>query len=113
MLKTPAMDGSDPLEKSVPLTTKAYPAGGRRSAGLQIHGSGGRDQKDEPRKCGYQRLGTGEEHEAKVFDAGRAEVLIVGADRDCSASVRSWEITNTDDPSSETRALMSVFGAKS
>ena len=28
MLKTPAMDGSDPLEKSVPLTTKAYPAGG-------------------------------------------------------------------------------------
>ena len=26
MLNTPAMDGSDPLEKSVPLTTKAYPA---------------------------------------------------------------------------------------
>jgi hypothetical protein len=28
MLKTPAMDGSDPLEKSVSLTTKTYPAGG-------------------------------------------------------------------------------------
>jgi hypothetical protein len=103
MLNTPAMDGSDPLEKSVPLTTKAYPAAA--AAGLQVHGSGGRDQKGGRRKCGYERLGTGEEHEAKAFDAVGAEVLIIGADRDCSASVRSWAITSTDDPSpSGTRA---------
>src|SRR5580692_7597874 len=97
MLNTPAMDGSDPLEKSVPLTTKAYPAAAA-AAGLQIHGSGGRDQKGGRRKCGYQRLGTGEQDEAKAFDAVGAEVLIIGADRDYSASVRSWKITTTDDP---------------
>jgi len=71
MLNTPAMDGSDPLEKLVPLTTKAYPAAAA-AAGLQVHGSGGRDQKGGRRKCGYQRLGTGEEHETEGFAAARA-----------------------------------------
>jgi hypothetical protein len=73
--------GAIRCNKSVPLTTKAYPAAAG-AAGLQIHGSGGRDQKGGRRKCGYQRLGPGEKHETEVFDAARAEVLIVGADRD-------------------------------